>query len=159
MGRVCTYVCMYGCLYVYVYASACVCMPVCVCDHVCVCFLVCVSVCLCVCVERFRVLKDVNRSIYDVTCVSPRNHFLFTPLLYAFCYCFHSFPFHSPFHCSLSYYVILLHMALTDRSTHTHTCVHTHIYTRSPYTRVRTYEFRPSTTVCVPWTLHDIAWA
>jgi NADH:ubiquinone reductase (non-electrogenic) len=29
----------------------------------------------------FRLLKDINTAFYDVTVVSPRNHFLFTPLL------------------------------------------------------------------------------
>ncbi len=29
----------------------------------------------------FRLCEDINKSKYDVTCVSPRNHFLFTPLL------------------------------------------------------------------------------
>ena len=29
----------------------------------------------------FRLAKDVDKSKYDVTVVSPRNHFLFTPLL------------------------------------------------------------------------------
>ncbi len=29
----------------------------------------------------FRFLKKVNRNLYNITIVSPRNHFLFTPLL------------------------------------------------------------------------------
>ncbi|MCE1164199.1 MAG: FAD-dependent oxidoreductase [Bacteroidetes bacterium] len=29
----------------------------------------------------FRFIKKINRNLYDVTIVSPRNHFLFTPLL------------------------------------------------------------------------------
>lgn len=29
----------------------------------------------------FRVAKDLDKSRFDVTIVSPRNHFLFTPLL------------------------------------------------------------------------------
>ena len=29
----------------------------------------------------FRVAKDVDKARYDVSIVSPRNHFLFTPLL------------------------------------------------------------------------------
>ena len=29
----------------------------------------------------FRVAKDLNKDRFDVTIVSPRNHFLFTPLL------------------------------------------------------------------------------
>lgn len=29
----------------------------------------------------FRVAKDLDKSKFDVTIVSPRNHFLFTPLL------------------------------------------------------------------------------
>ena len=29
----------------------------------------------------FNFIKDVDRQKYDVTCVSPANHFLFTPLL------------------------------------------------------------------------------
>ena len=29
----------------------------------------------------FRVAKDLDKAAYDVTVVSPRNHFLFTPLL------------------------------------------------------------------------------
>lgn len=29
----------------------------------------------------FRVLNDIDRSLYDVCVISPRNHFVFTPLL------------------------------------------------------------------------------
>ena len=29
----------------------------------------------------YSVLKSINKSLYDVIVVSPRNHFLFTPLL------------------------------------------------------------------------------
>ena len=29
----------------------------------------------------FRLAKDLDKSQYDVTVISPRNHFLFTPLL------------------------------------------------------------------------------
>ncbi len=31
--------------------------------------------------SAFRFLKKINTDIYEVTVVSPRNHFLFTPLL------------------------------------------------------------------------------
>src|SRR5437667_113606 len=32
-----------------------------------------------------RVMKDIDTSIYDVVCVSPRNHMVFTPLLASTC--------------------------------------------------------------------------
>ena len=29
----------------------------------------------------FRMCLDLDKELYDVVCISPRNHFLFTPLL------------------------------------------------------------------------------
>lgn len=32
-----------------------------------------------------RLMKDIDTKIYDVVCVSPRNHMVFTPLLASTC--------------------------------------------------------------------------